>query len=79
MSKDLPVLDAEGNWVGTCPKCGTNHNGGLPPGTFGGDLACLREQARPLGERAVAAIEAASDRIADLRDRALRRWWSDPQ
>lgn len=36
------------DYVGPCPACGTDHGGGLGPGTLSGDMACLEEQLRAL-------------------------------
>ena len=33
--------DINGRWVGTCPRCGTDHGGYWEPNSTGGQLACI--------------------------------------
>lgn len=79
----IGTFDEQGRWVGTCPKCGTDHDGAGPPDTIVGESACLRAQARQLGAPWAEFVNRSVDRmglrIAGLWDRALRRWWNDPR
>lgn len=64
-------LDDEGQWIGTCSKCGTNHEG-WPPGTFGGETRCLRAQAEQAGApHLVDQVDALRRTVAERRDTAL--------
>ena len=52
--------DDEGQWVGTCEECGTNH-GGYDPDTVGGKLACIRARADAIGGPEADLINASLD------------------
>lgn len=59
-------FDENGEWTGTCEKCGTNHDG-YPPGTMGAERRCLRNQLVALGATAqVDQFDAwTRDRLGD--------------
>jgi len=68
----------DGQWIGECEKCCTNHEGYLP-GTVGAHLACLSAQARQfggeIGEQIEADVAALNAYIARKRDEALARYF----
>ena len=65
-------FDEYGQWKHTCDTCGTNHDG-HPPGTVGGEMACLRTRAVALGaDHLVDQVDAARRNMAERRDGHLR-------
>jgi hypothetical protein len=68
-----PAFDDAGEWIGTCSKCHTSHDG-YPPGTLGGDIRCVRAQAAALGATGlVEAIDRDMQRWTQKQDEMLRR------
>lgn len=64
-----------------CPDCGTDHDG-LPLGSFGATMMCLRLRAlRELSGRAALDFDKSWQRVRDVadvrRDEILRRYFSD--
>lgn len=71
MSAPESEVDGQGQWTGTCPKCGTNHEGRLP-GSFGAEVRCLRVQAEQAGApHLVDQIDALQRHAAERRDEVL--------
>ena len=65
-------FDEFGQWIGPCDECGTNHDG-YEPGTIGGDMRCLRSQAKALGAgHLVDQMDTGLREMARHRDEHLR-------
>lgn len=70
---DPAEFDDEGQWIGPCPECGTNHDG-YEPTTLGGEIRCLRSQAEAAGAgHLVDQIDAGRREAGRRRDEVLRR------
>lgn len=68
-------FDENGQWIGTCPKCGTNHRG-WPPGTLGAEVDCIRSQIANVGSpAAVALLDRLDAKLVRARDLVLRKHW----
>lgn len=69
-------FNENGQWTGTCERCGTNHEG-YPPDTLGGETRCLRARAAAEGAVHVEAqLDQLEARLADERDRVLAEGFS---
>lgn len=66
-------FDENGQWTRLCDACCTNH-GGYPPGTFGGELACVKARVEAIDASHLAdQVDAFTRDVAKRRDGALRR------
>ncbi len=72
----MSEINLRGEFVHTCEKCGTSHQG-HPPNTVAGDLACLRARlgkiAHPLARHMENGLDDLEEMLRHGRDELIRR------